>query len=132
MPYHKQTPWQLCEDLKAVINARIDKHDWNRLQCWNSAETLNHFLTKAMVFKILRSRGRTTVAEASIGVGVCDIIDLDMAYIYEIESNPTPEKEKQKYAQYNCAYIKDIIVIDLRKLPADNKERYKELERLIL
>jgi ParB family chromosome partitioning protein len=81
-------------------------------------ETMKHFVVKAMVYKLLRGMGRTTVCEMEAGGGVVDIYDAQTGYAYEIESKPRPDTGRIKAERF-AGQVKDVLVIDLKKVPDD-------------
>lgn len=128
--------WVLCQDLKAVIDARIDGSDYNRMMCWgdDKTETIEHWLIKCMLFKLLRNKGHIVVGEANIGSGHCDLIDLTDAKIYEVDKKFSDKQKGFKVDKYRTHYIKDIIFIEYRDLPWNKgiSEVYKALKEWIL
>ena len=83
-----------------------------------SNETMKHFIVKAMLFKLLREKGRRTGCEMEVGNGVADIVDLETKYAYEVESEPEKGRLRKKIEQF-AGYLTDMIVIDLAKVPDD-------------
>ena len=91
-------------------------------------ETLDHWLTKAIVFRLLRRMKHDVVTEFEItGMGVGDILDLTANVQYEIETTSYPKYIQDRAKQYIRLGV-DVIVIPLKKLPNDLKNREKALE----
>ena len=124
--------WTLTQDLRAINGSNITKMDYNRMMCWNRNETLDHWLTKCMIFKILRDKGHVVIGECNFGgAGVVDLFSLTAKIVFDVEGSLTPSKKRAKYEQYINHAINDVIVIDLDKLPKDNKERFKYLKEKV-
>jgi len=81
-------------------------------------ESMKHFVVKAMVYKLLREMDRITVCEMEAGGGVVDIYDAQTGYAYEIESKPGPRTGKEKAERF-AGQVKDVLIIDLKKVPDD-------------
>jgi hypothetical protein len=84
-------------------------------------ESFAHQLIKFLVCHHLFKLGHHFRTEQTIERGICDIIDLDDFVIYEIETNPTTNGIKRKLEELNNPVIKDIIIIDVRRLNVDWK-----------
>jgi len=93
-------------------------------------ETMKHWLVKAMIFKILRERGRNVGTEIEMKEGIADVIDIDNKIVYEIESEPTKKKIKEKLKLFNGA--DDVFILDLKKFPNDIIEAEKYLKEKIV
>jgi len=93
-------------------------------------ETMKHWLTKAMIFKILRNNGRTVGTEIETNNGIADLIDVGNKIVYEIESRITKKKVEEKLKQFATA--NDIFIIDLRKVPNDIDKAEKYLREKIV
>jgi len=93
----------------------------------NKNESWEHWLTKAIVYKILTDKGHKVVSEQQIETGKIDIIDLTDRNLIEIETNPKKhtKKDLNKYTdEWN-----DIFIIPTIKLPIKlikNIEKIKE------
>ncbi len=103
-----------------------EPQDVNRLKM-HSTETLDHWVTKALVFRILRKMKHNVVTEFEItGMGVGDVFDLATSVQYEIETTSYSkfiQRRKEDYARDGV----EVIVIPLKKLPEGMKEREKAL-----
>ena len=74
--------------------------DLNRLKMF-SKESIDHWLTKALVFRILRMAGHDVVTEFEItGMGIGDIFDLTTSIQYEIETTSYPKFLQKRAEQY--------------------------------
>ena len=94
-------------------------------------ETLAHWTTKALLFRILRKLGHEVITEFEItGMGVGDIFDLTKSVQYEIETVSNPKAIKDRAKQYIRIGI-EVIVIPLAKMPEDAREREKTLKEWV-
>ena len=93
----------------------------------HSTETLDHWITKALLFRILRKMKHDVVTEFEItGMGVGDVFDLSTSVQYEIETTSYSkfiQRRKDDYARDGV----EVIVIPLAKMPEDVREREKVL-----
>jgi hypothetical protein len=91
-------------------------------------ETLDHWITKAILFRLLRKMGHDVITEFEItGMGVGDVFDLTTRVQYEVETTSHSkflQKRKEDYSRVGV----EVIVIPLARLPEDMKGREKELE----
>ena len=94
-------------------------------------EALDHWITKALVFRLLRKMKHDVVTEFEItGMGIGDVFDLTTSVQYEIETNSQPKHIKNKAEQYIRIGV-EVIVIPLKNLPIDIKEREKTLKEYV-
>ena len=93
----------------------LPDHNKNCLFQNTGNESVKHFLTKALIFKILRERGRTIGTEVELDGGVVDVLDVDNKIAYEIETNLDKRKIFEKLRNY--PKIHDIFFIDTREVP---------------
>jgi hypothetical protein len=104
--------------------------DLNRLKTFNT-EALDHWIAKALLFRILRKMNHDVVTEFEItGMGVGDIFDLTKSVQYEVETVSNPKSLKDRAKQYIRMGI-EVIVIPLAKLPEDIGEREKALREWV-
>ena len=97
----------------------------------HSNETLDHWITKALVFRLLRKMKHDVATEFEItGMGVGDILDLTTSVQYEIETLSYAKHIQDRAKQYQRIGV-EVIVIPLKNLPEDIKEREKELKEYI-
>jgi len=93
----------------------------------HQTETLDHWLTKAIIFRLLRKMKHDVVTEFEItGMGIGDVFDLTTATQYEVETTSYSkflQRRKEDYARDGV----EIIVIPLAKLPVGMKERERAL-----
>jgi len=96
----------------------------NCLLAHNGSETTKHWIVKALIFRLLRCRGRRVGTEVEINGGIVDILDLDNMIAYEVENGLTREKLKAKLA--SLSGIRDVFFIDILEVPDDltEAERY--------
>ena len=93
----------------------------------HSTESLDHWLTKAMIFRLLRKMKHDIVTEFEItGMGVGDLFDMTASVQYEIETTSYSRFIEMRRRDYERDGV-EVIVIPLAKLPADPKQREKEL-----
>jgi hypothetical protein len=104
--------------------------DLNRLKTFNT-EALDHWIAKALLFRILRKMNHDVVTEFEItGMGVGDIFDLTKSVQYEVETISNPKSLADRAKQYIRMGI-EVIVIPLAKLPEDIAEREKALREWV-
>jgi len=117
-----------AEKLLASKGFVLNKKNENCLFLHNKKESMKHFIVKAIIFKILRGRGRKVGSEIEFENGIVDLLDVDNLIIYEIENNRTKAKEKIK----RLKSIRDIFVIDLKEVPDSLKEAEKYLREKVV
>jgi len=127
----KREHWQILKDLNDYLNADLKPQRINTLTSWNWNETTEHFITKAMVYKILRERDKNVFTEVRILNGIVDVFNLDDQIIYEIETEKKESTRKQKLDQFKSYLIKDVVFIYLKDLPKKWEERYKYLQKIL-
>ena len=108
----------------------LNEKNLNCLFPHNKKESLKHWITKALVFKILSNKGRNVGSEVEVGNGIADVFDADNTIAYEIESNFSKNKNQEKIHILSTA--KDIFFIDLKKIPDDIFSAKKYLEKIIV
>ena len=120
----------------------IDKRDYNMRGIlylnehvntlkMHTKETIDHWVTKALVFRLLRKMKHDVVSEFEItGMGVGDIFDLTNSVQYEIETRSNPKHIKDRAKQYQRIGV-DVIVIPIKKLPKDISQRERALKDYI-
>jgi len=117
-----------AEKLLASKGFVLNKKNENCLFLHNKKESMKHFIVKAIIFKILRERGRKVGSEIEFENGIVDLLDVDNLIIYEIENNRTKAKEKVK----RLKSVTDVFVIDLKKVPNNLKEAEKYLREKVV
>ena len=120
----------------------IDKRDYNQRGIlylpehvntlkMHTKETIDHWITKALVFRLLRNMKHDVVTEFEItGMGVGDLFDLTSSVQYEIETTSYPKYIRDRAKQYIRIGV-DVIVIPIKNLPENNKDREKALKEYI-
>ena len=94
-------------------------------------ETLDHWITKSLVFRLLRKLKHDVITEFEItGMGIGDVLDLTTSVQYEIETVSYSKSVKRKAEQYTRIGV-EVIVIPLKNLPEDIKEREKALKEYV-
>lgn len=117
--------WILCR--RGVVY--LDE-DINKLKMFTK-ESLDHWITKALTFYILRKMKHYVVTEFEItGLGQGDILDLTTKTQYEIETVNNHNYYKKRIEQYSRTGV-DIVVIPTNKLPIYNKGKCKVLKQYI-
>ena len=93
----------------------------------HSTETLDHWITKSLLFRILRKMKHDVITEFEItGMGIGDLFDLTKSVQYEIETTSYSKFIQRRKEDYSRAGV-EVIVIPLAKLPEDVREREKAL-----
>jgi hypothetical protein len=93
-------------------------------------ESMRHWIVKAMIFKILKEKGRDVGTEIETKNGIVDVIDADNLIAYEIEKNLNEKKKKEKINRLKG--VNDIFIIDLNKVPDDFEEAEKYLKEKLV
>lgn len=93
-------------------------------------ESMKHWMAKAVLFKLIRDRGRTTGTEVEINGGIVDVVDIDSLIGYEIESNPKKSVIKSKLKR--LWHLRDVFFIDASRVPDDIKGAEKYLKRFVV
>ena len=126
----KQIMQFVAEDLLNKKGIVVNLHNLNCLFLHNLRESTKHFIVKAILFKLLRNKRRRVACEVEINSGIVDLVDLDNLIAYEIESKPTKRKMEEKVKNYEA--VKDVIFIDLRKVPNDLAKAVKFLKKFVI
>ena len=87
----------------------LNERNKNCLFPHNKHESLKHWVTKAIVFHILRKKGRTLGSEVEVRNAIADVFDSDNRIAYEIENNCFKLKMERKVR--NLAEAKDVFII---------------------
>jgi len=97
----------------------------------HSTETLDHWITKSLLFRILRKLKHDVITEFEItGMGIGDVFDLTTSVQYEIETTSYSKFIQRRKEDYSRTGV-EVIVIPLAKLPENVKEREKVLEEYV-
>jgi hypothetical protein len=116
----KREKW-LIEKKYEEIGLEINHKNRNKVFPLNehSSEDWFHFIVKAMVFDILRRKGKTVLTEAHFRKlkAEADVFDVDDGIVYEIESNLTKNKRKRKLEQFSHPLITEVFFVDLSQMP---------------
>ena len=98
----------------------------------HTRESLDHWLTKALLFRILRRMKHDVITEFEItGMGIGDLFDLTTSVQYEIETTSYSKFIERRRRDYERDGV-EVIVIPLAGLPGDVKEREKELRNWVI
>lgn len=113
-----------AEKLLASKGLVLNQKNRNCLFVYNNREGMKHWIVKAMIFKILRERGRVAGTEIETRNRIVDVIDVDNLIAYEIEKNLTENKKRERLNRLKD--VRDVFFIDLRKVPDsfEDAERY--------
>lgn len=115
---------QLLEQEGIVLNEGVFSHNKN--------ESMKHFLVKAIIYKILKEKGRMVGTEIETTNSIADVLDSTNMNVYEVETNATPENRKEILKQYENVNIKDVFIIDLREVPDNIIEMDKYLRKWVV
>ena len=87
----------------------------------NKAETIEHFITKTIVFKCcLEVNHKAHLEHVIPGTGVFDVFDETTGVIYEIEPRLDKKKQEAKWNQYKClAGVNDLVIVPYKKIMKD-------------
>ena len=102
----------------------------NCLFMHNGNESLKHWITKAILLKLIRDRGRTAGTEVKLGSSIIDVVDIDNIIGYEIESKPDDSTIKDKLKR--MWQLRDVFFVDASKVPDDIIEAEKYLKRFVV
>ena len=108
----------------------INENNKNCLFLHNKNESMNHFIVKAILFKILRGKGRNVGTEIEIKNGIIDLIDLDNLLAYEIENGISKKRIKEKVVNYQA--VKDVFFINCKKIPENLKGIENYLREIVV
>lgn len=108
----------------------MNERNANCLFSHNANESLKHWTTKAIIFKILRERKRNVGTEVEVGNGIVDVFDEDNKIAYEIESEISKRKAREKMR--NMQEANDVFFINLKKVPDEINAARKYLERIVV
>lgn len=120
----------IAEKLLCKKGFVLNERNANCLFPHNKNESLKHWVTKAIVFHILRSRKRNVGTEVEVGNGIADVFDSDNKIAYEIENSFSEARTKRKI--HNLSGAKDVFVIDLRSVPDGIDAAKKYLEEIVV
>jgi len=108
----------------------VNEKNKNCLFTHNKNESLKHFIVKAILFKILREKGRNVGSEIEIKNGIVDLIDLDNLIAYEIENEINKKRINEKLKNYKV--VKDVFFIDCKKVPNDLEKAENYLRKIVI
>jgi hypothetical protein len=113
---------------KAIL---FERSDINKLVI-AGREKLNHFISKSIVFYLLREMAHDLVTECNIiGVGRIDLYDITTSTIYEFESSTSINKRRKDNDIYKQTGV-EVIMINIKDLPNDIFQRYLKLKEFII
>jgi hypothetical protein len=108
----------------------VNEKNKNCLFTHNKKESLKHFVVKAILFKILREKGRNVGSEIEIENGIVDLIDLDNLIAYEIENGISKRRIEEKLKNYKV--VKDVFFINCKKVPNDLEKAENYLRKIVV
>lgn len=108
----------------------LNEKNKNCLFMHSSRESVEHWVIKSILFKLLRERGRTVGTEIEVRGGIVDVLDVDNFIGYEIESNINKKSVQQKLKR--LWRLHDIVFIDIKKVPDSIKATEKYLRDIII
>lgn len=118
------------EKLLRTNGVVLNEKNKNCLFMHSSKESLNHWVIKSILFKLLRERGRTVGTEIEVRGGIVDVLDVDNLIGYEIESKINRRSVQQKLKR--LWRLHDIVFIDIKKVPDSIKATEKYLRDIII
>ena len=90
-------------------------------------ESLDHWITKALLFRLLRKMKHDVITKFEItGMGVGDVYDLTTGVQYEVQRVSYSKFLERRKGDYDRVVV-EVIVIPLAGLPEDIREREKAL-----
>jgi hypothetical protein len=107
----------------------LGKYNRNCVFSSNGKESLKHFVSKAIIFKILRDRGREAATEVETRNAIVDVLDIDNRIAYEVE-NGFDEEDIIGLISHN--ELRDIFLIDLKEIPNDVFEAEEFLKQVLV
>ncbi len=119
-----------AERLLRVKGMVINEVNKNCLFMYNNRESTKHWVIKALLFKLLRERGRTVGTEVEIKGAIVDVLDVDNLIGYEIESNFNSKAVDCKLKR--LWKLHDVFFIDVKKVPDNVLEAEKYLEKFVV
>jgi len=115
------------------LGMNFDPYHLNKVSYYPRAESLKHFVAKCIVYSILRNYGRLVFTEYPLNEQVrIDVFDLDYQYAYELETNPKRFKETKMQILMEDPRVKEIIIIDLHKIPNDIEQMHLKLKEYVV
>lgn len=115
-------------------NLKVNKLSFKNTKSHKN-ETVEHFLTKSMVYKLLLENNRKASLERDSGSGVNDVFDWDNGTVYEVEPTIRADRLELKNTQYKeDAFVKEVIILPYKKIFADagiTPEQTKKLKEEI-
>lgn len=119
-----------AEKLMRTNGVVLNNTNKNCLFMHNIRESTKHWVIKSILFKLLRERGRTVGTEVEIRGGIVDVLDVNNLIGYEIESKISKKLIRQKSRR--LWRLRDVIFIDVKKVPNSFEAAEKYLESLIV
>lgn len=95
----------------------------------NGKETLKHFISKAIIFKILRDRGRETATEVETKNAIVDVLDIDNRIAYEVENG---FDEEDIIGLISHSELRDVFLIDLKEISNDVYEAEEFFKQILI
>ena len=92
-------------------------------------ESMKHFISKAIIFKLLLDRGRTVATEVETKDAIVDVLDIDNRIAYEVE-NGFDENDILKLVSQT--ELRDVFLIDMKDIPDDVCAAEKFLKQVVI
>jgi hypothetical protein len=126
----RKIPFFRTEELLRENGFVLTEKNKNCLYLNGGSESIKHFFVKALIFKILRDRGRQVGTEVEVNGGIVDVLDLENMIAYEVETNLTKEKIIDKI--YCLHGLRDVFFIDTKEVSSDLYEAEKYLKEKVV
>jgi len=107
----------------------FSKNGMNCLFSSSGKESTKHFVSKAIIFKILRDRGRAVATEVETKNAIVDVLDIDNKIAYEVENG---FDEGDIIGLISHSELRDIFLIDLKEIPNDLFEAEEFLKQILI
>ena len=113
----------------------LDPNLRNRI-VFNYKETLMHFITKCLVSRITYHNGYVFMTEAPVvigeGVHYIDVLDCSNGIAYEVQNAIDRNVRTNKSMLYSADIVRDVIIIDLKKISSDVYVAKRQLEKIVV
>ena len=107
----------------------VNKNNKNCLFGSSGKESMKHFVTKAIIFKILRDRGRDAATEVETKSAIVDVLDIDNRIAYEVENG---FDEEDIIGLISHSELRDIFLIDIKEIPDSIYDAEEFLKQIII
>jgi len=90
-------------------------------------ETWAHYLTKQILYKTLKDKGRNATVEHPIGKGITDVYDHNQRIAYEVQGVVNMKEAKEKWG----LYAKLGVALDVVIVPYKNIWKMERIDKII-